>query len=83
MKAIVKEIQIGGYHVCTDLRKAFATYLTSDTVAVRPKINFSILLPSGETRSITIREEGNETVVYGDFEGLPTFLDYAKEVLGE
>ena len=49
----------------------------------RAKINFTIELPDGKIRNITIRDEDNETVAYGSFEGLPSFLDYAKEVQDE
>ena len=47
------------------------------------KMHFTIKLPNGETKHITIRDEDGETVAYGDFEGLPSFLDYSRQVLGE
>ena len=79
--AIVKEIQVGGLDVCNNLEKA-CSYLL-DQIAVgnsRVKLNFTVKLPSGEIKSITIRDEDNETVAYGDFEGLPSMLDYAREM---
>jgi len=46
----------------------------------RTKIHFTIQCPDGKVRFITIRDEDDGTVAYGDFEGLPSFLDYAKDV---
>jgi len=46
----------------------------------RTKIHFTIQCPDGKVRFITIRDEDGGTVAYGDFEGLPSFLDYAKDV---
>jgi len=48
---------------------------------LRSKMNFAIKLPDGKVKYITIRDEDEETVAYGDFEGLPSALDYAKEVI--
>jgi len=81
MKAIVKEIQVGGCYLAESLEDACAQYgyYRPD----RTKIIFVIELPSGEIKQITIRDEDNETVAYGNFEGLPSFLDYAKEVSDE
>lgn len=78
MKAIVKQIQVGGICEAKSLEEACEKY-TQPTI-MRSKIYFLIKLPNGEEKSITIRDEDDETVAYGDFEGLPSFLDYAKEV---
>ena len=85
MKAIVTEIQVGGGVCVNNLEQACADFMsmvrtTSDT-GYRAKLNFAITLPNGETKHITIRDEDNETVAYGDFDGLPNVLDYAKEVI--
>jgi len=84
MKAIVEEIQVGGVTIAKSLFSACCELkVQHGTNYNRTKLNFTIKLPSGETKSITIRDEDNETVAYGNFEGLPNFLDYSKEVLGK
>jgi len=89
MKAVVKEIQVGGYRNCHSLEEAAREYIKCinlwhhNVVMPRTKIHFDIELPNGETKYITIRDEDGETVAYGDFEGLPGALDYAKEVENE
>ena len=83
MKAIVREIQVGGFHTCHSLEDMCEEYL--DMIrhpAHRSKVIFVIELPNKEVKQITIRDEDTETVAYGNFEGLPDMLDYAKEVLG-
>jgi len=81
MKASVTQIQVRGLFIHSSLEDACRDYV--DMVALytspRIKIHFSIRLPNGETRSITIQDEDGGTVAYGDFEGLPGFLDYAQE----
>jgi len=81
MKAIVKEIQVGGFYGAKSLEDACEKY--SHMESGRPKIIFLIKCTDGELRQITIRDEDNQTVAYGDFEGLPSFLEYAKEEVGE
>ena len=81
MKAIVKEIQVGGVWDAESLEDACLKYITLKPN--RSKIIFVIQLPNKEIKQITIRDEDAETVAYGDFKGLPSFLDYSKEVLGE
>ena len=84
-KAVVIGIQVGGlenYHTLEDACEAYTKYL-SEGGGLRTKINFTIKLPDGKTKYITIRDEDEETIAYGDFEGLPSFLDYSKEVLGK
>jgi len=83
MKAIVIEIQIGGldiYHSLWNACREYANGVAHNTI-LRSKINFAIKLPDGKVKYITIRDEDEETVAYGDFEGLPSALDYAKEVI--
>ena len=81
MKAKVIGIQVGGYHTCHSLRDACKEYLSPD--CTRTKIHFFIELPNGERKAITIRDEENMTVAYGDFERLPSFIDYAREIAKE
>jgi hypothetical protein len=87
VKAIVKEIQVGGGHCVSSLEEACKEFMKmvsrSGETGYRAKLNFTIKLPNGEIKYITIRDDDNETVAYGDFEGLPSFLDYSKEVLGK
>ena len=84
-KAIVIEIQVGGERVCDNLQEACKVYTKGieSQMLSRTKIHFTIKLPTGEEKTITIRDEDNQTVAYGNFEGLPNFLDYAKEVIDE
>ena len=81
MKAIVREIQVGGMYNAGSLEEACAMY--NNERPTRSKIIFVIELPNKDVKQITIRDEENETVAYGDFDGLPSFLEYAKEVLSE
>lgn len=85
MKAIVTEIQVGGGTICHSLEKACITFkeMVDSRETPRTKIHFTIQLPTGEVKTITIRDEDDKTVAYGNFEGLPSFLDYAKEVDNE
>jgi len=80
-KAIVKEIQIGGLGICDTLDEACRRYTEYvDNDGPLTKMVFAIELPSGEIRQITIRQEDEEIVAYGDFGELPSFLDYTKAV---
>jgi hypothetical protein len=75
--AIVTDIQVGGAMMCGSLEEACKEIKRGGSI----KIHFSILLPNGAQRTITIRDEDDRTVVYGNlWEALPDFLDYAKEV---
>lgn len=86
MKATIKEIQVGGgvcVHSLEEACKEFVKMASrSSETGYRAKLNFTIKLPDGQMKTITIRDEDEETVAYGDFKGLPDFLDYSKEVLG-
>jgi len=81
MRAIVKEIQIGGDEIVHSLEDACCEYMemVHSPESYRAKMNFTIQLPDGEIKSITIRDEDDQTVAYGDFVELPSFLDYSKE----
>lgn len=79
--ARVKEIQVCGGRLFTMLSDACLEYVQCIAQGIdREKINFSVVLPDGQTKHITFRQEGDGIVVYGDFEGLPSILDYAKGV---
>lgn len=84
MKAVVKEIQVGGSVCVNSLEEACKEFirmtLHSSYGGYRAKINFAIKLPDGAIKAITIRDEDDKTVAYGDFEGLPSMQDYAKEI---
>jgi len=84
-KAVVKGIQFGGFVYCHTLEKAcrgYSKYL-NECKNLRTKMIFVIELPNGEIKQITIRDEDGKTVAYGDFEGLPSFLEYAKANMSE
>ena len=84
MGAIVDEIQVCGGRLFNNLEKACIDYLKCLADGVdREKLNFRITLPNGDIKHITIRQEDDAIVAYGDFEGLPNAFDYAREVWGE
>jgi len=85
MPAKVIEIQVGGWATKKNLEEACREYvrMIEKDENYRSKIIFVIELPSGELKQITIRDEDEETVAYGDFEGLPSALDYARELYPE
>ena len=81
MKAVVKEIQVCGLKTHKMLSDACLDYLKCIASGIdREKISFCIILPDGGVRYIIIRQEDDEMIAYGDFEGLPSFLDYSREV---
>ena len=83
MIAKVEEIQVCGRRLFTNLEEACKDYLQCLEGGIdREKLHFTIILPTGKVKSITIRQEDEQVVAYGDFEGLPNALDYAKEVWG-
>ena len=80
----VIEIQVGGSTIVQSLEEACIEYirmLQQDRVS-RTKISFAIKTKDGQVKAITIRDEDNETVAYGDFEGLLDALAYASAVTG-
>lgn len=77
--ATVKGIQVCGGKIHNTLSDACLDYLECIIKGTdREKINFSITLSNGETKSITIRQEDDRVVAYGDFEGLPNALEWAQ-----
>lgn len=78
--ATVFTIQVGGYKNCHTLKEACEEYLRmiTNTEGYRDKISFAIHCNDGVTRFITIRDEDDKTVAYGDFKGIPDILEYAK-----
>ncbi len=85
-KAIVVNIQIGGAYEAKNLEEACRKYIEmvdgSIQMGYRAKMSFVIKALDGEDKQITIRDEDYQTVAYGNFAGLPSFLDYAREVTG-
>lgn len=80
--ARVKEIQVCGDRIFTNLADACIDYLECLKQGTdREKLNFSVILPDGRVKHITFRQENDSIVVYGDFGGLGSFLDYAQEVI--
>ena len=78
---IVKEIQVCGHRLHTNLASACRDYLDCLASGIdREKIHFSFLLPNGESKSITIRQDGDRVIAYGDFEGLPNALEWAMDL---
>ena len=77
--ATVKEIQVCGYRIANNLREACQDYLRClEEGTDREKIHFCILLANGEIKSITMRQDGDRVVAYGDFEGLPSILEWGQ-----
>ena len=77
--ATVREIQVCGGRVCNNLEVACEEYLRCLREGTdREKINFLIILSNGEHKSITIRQEDERVVAYGNFEGLPNALEWAQ-----
>ena len=78
--ATVNEIQVCGGKTYKMLSEACLDYLECIAEGTdREKISFSILLSNGETKHITIRQTDSKTIAYGDFAGLPNFLEWASE----
>jgi len=77
MIAKVLEIQVGGSKICRTLLSACLEYPNCP----RTKMHFTIELPNGEHKAITIRDDADGVVAYGNFDGLPSFLDYANYAL--
>lgn len=81
----VTSIQVAGGAVVQTLEEACREYikLVDSTDIVRTKINFAIRTKDGGKKYVTIRDEDNETIAYGDFEGLSSFFDYAGMITPE
>ena len=79
----VIQIQVCGGRLFANLEDACRNYLECLEQGIdREKLHFSIQLPSGKLKGITIRQEAGRVVAYGDFEGLPNAFDYSLEVMG-
>jgi len=81
----VIEIQVGGVYCTNNLQAACREFIEmmQDNKGGVPKIHFDIMCLDGVVRSITIRDDNHRMVVYGDFYGLPSMLEYAKELEGK
>jgi len=78
--ATVNEIQVCGRSLHKMLSEACLDYLECIARGTdREKINFSIILSNGEVKHITIRQEDDRVVAYGDFEGLPNVLEWVEK----
>lgn len=72
--AIVKGFQVGGVTILNTLRGACSAFVLEEA----QKLNILVQFPDGNTHSLTLREDNDDnTVMYGDFQGLPSFLEYA------
>ena len=76
----VTQIQVGGGALIDNLEEACIEYLRMIHAEepYRAKICFVIKSKDG-VKQITIRDEDAETVAYGDFKELSSFMEYAKE----
>ncbi len=77
--ATVREIQVDGGKVVQTLEEACIEYLARLEETDRKKLHFCIILASGKIRGITVRQEGDRVIAYGDFEGLPNALEEAQD----
>jgi len=82
--AKAEEIQVCGldlydrlYHACQDYIRRV------DEGIDREKLNFAVKLDDGSTKHITFRETADGIEVYGDFEGMPDMLEWAKRSVDE
>jgi len=67
MIPVVKEIQVCGGRLFNNLEEACKDYLRCLEVGTdRKKFNFTIVLPNGEVKHITIKQENDQMVAYGD-----------------
>lgn len=81
--AKVEEIQVCGGDTATTLIDACLVYIQAvDQDTDREKLNFSIILDDGTTKHITFRQENDGIHVYGDFEGMPNFLEWSRKMFG-
>jgi len=81
--AEIEEIQVCGGHVHQHLYSVCLDYIACvDGKIDREKINFAVALDDGSVKHITFRETDDGVQVYGDFEGMPNALEWAKRVFG-
>ena len=77
--ATVRDIQVCGSRMYKNLYDAVVEYMRCVSYGFdRAKFNFAIILSSGEIKHITIRQEDDRVVAYGDFDGLPNALGWAQ-----
>lgn len=77
--ATVREIQVCGIQIHKMLSDACLDYLNCIAEGTdRDKMSFCIVLANGDVKYITIRQEDDRIVAYGDFEGLPDSLEWAQ-----
>ena len=76
-EAIVTEIQVCGGRICHSLIDACREYLAYQEETDREKLHFSITLADGSIKAITIRQDGNRVICYGDFAGIPNAFEWA------
>lgn len=81
----VTSIQVGGGKIVGTLEEACREFikLADANELFRAKLNFAIKTKDGNVKQITIRDDDDETVAYGDFAGLLTMLEYAQIVTGK
>lgn len=74
--ATVEFIQIGGRYIIRSLRDMCNLYTQLDQKGAldRDKIHFCIRLPDGSHKHITVRQQDNGVIAYGDFDGLPSLM---------
>ena len=76
--AKVKAIQTNGYHICYTLKNACQELLDPANENAPEKMNIAVITLSGKVKHITLRQEDDGIYVYGDFEGMPDFVEYAQ-----
>ena len=82
--AKVREIQVCGGIICTTLEDTCRKYLSAVSQGVdREKLHFSIILDTGEGGEITFRDWDGSIEVYGDFNGMPDFLEWSRRQTNE
>jgi len=79
--AKVIEIQVCGGRITTGLLDMCSAYIQNvEEGTDSPKLHFTIMMDDNTVRHITFRQEDESIVGYGNFEGLPSFLDYTKAI---
>lgn len=76
--AKVKQIQICGGPIAATLTDACAAYIREIALGTdRAKLHFAIVLDDGSIKYITFRQEDDGIHAYGNFEGIPDFLEWS------
>ena len=78
----VTSIQIGGGDIVQTLEEACLKYIEMlrSGEPIYTKISFAIKTKDGSVKMITIRDD-EETIAYGDFDGLSSFIEVARALL--